>query len=148
VKTLLQKKNNRAALELLTHALKKYSDDPFLLSYYGCLESIINKNYTDGIDTCSRAIEILDEKMPFGQEIFYPTFYLNLGRAHLAAKNKKGAIEAFQKGLSFDRENKDLVWEMKKLGERRKPLLPYLKRSNPINKYVGVILHTLKKESS
>lgn len=147
VKTMLQRKSNRSALELLTHALKKYSDDPFLLSYYGCLEAIINKNFTDGIDNCSRAIEILDEKIPFGQEIFYPTFYLNLGRAYLAAKDKKGATEVFQKGLSFDKENKDLVWEMKKLGERRKPLIPYLRRSNPINKYIGMILHTLKKES-
>ena len=26
-------------------------------------------------------------------------------------------------------------------------IVPYLKRSNPINKYIGMILHTLKKDS-
>lgn len=147
VRILLQRKDNRNALEVLTQALKKYPDDPFLLSYFGCLEALINKNYTDGIDLCKRAIELLNEKIPFGQEIFYPTFYLNLGRSYLAANNRSGATEALQKGLTFDGENKDLLWEMRKLGIRRKPVVPYLKRSNPLNKYIGMILHKLSATS-
>jgi tetratricopeptide (TPR) repeat protein len=147
VKNLLQKKNKKGALELLTYAMKKYPDDPFLLSYYGCLEAIINKNYEYGMNICQRAIEILNEKIPFGQEIFFPTFYLNLGRARLSSGNKQDAVTSFQQGLSYDRENKDLLWEIKKLGMRKKPLIPYLKRSNPINKYIGMILHTVKKDS-
>jgi tetratricopeptide (TPR) repeat protein len=147
VRVLLQRKENRRALELLTKALKKYPDDPFLLSYFGCLEALINKNYADGIGFCKRAIEMLDEKIPFGQEIFYPTFYLNLGRSYIAADNRSGATEALQKGLTFDSENKDLLWEMRKLGVRRKPVLPYLNRSNPLNKYIGLILHKLSATS-
>jgi tetratricopeptide (TPR) repeat protein len=147
VRVLLQRKENRSALELLTRALKKYPDDPFLLSYFGCLEALINKNYTDGIGLCKKALEMLDGKMPFGQEIFYPTFYLNLGRSYIAANNRSGAMEALQKGLSFDTENKDLLWEMRKLGNRRKPVVPYLNRSNPLNKYIGMILHKLSATS-
>lgn len=147
VKTLLQRKNNKNALAVLTRALESYPSDSFLLSYYGCLEAIINKNYASGIEICLRAIEVLNERIPFGREVFYPTFYLNLGRAYSAAKNREEAAKAFQKGLTFDRENKDLVWEMKKLGIRRKPVVSCLKRSNPINKYIGIILHTLKTGS-
>jgi tetratricopeptide (TPR) repeat protein len=145
VKTLLQRKNKRSALELLTKALKRYPDEPFLLSYYGCLEAVINKNYSYGIDVCLRSIETIDEKLPIGKEFFYPAFYLNLGRAYLAAGDKKNALEAFQKGLSFDRENTDLIWETKKLGARRKAVVPYLKRSHPINKYIGMLLHKMTK---
>jgi tetratricopeptide (TPR) repeat protein len=144
VKTLLQRKNNRNALAVLTRALETYPSDSFLLSYYGCLEAIINKNYTSGIEICLRAIDVLNDKIPFGREVFYPTFYLNLGRAYCAAKNRKEAAKAFQTGLTFDRENRDLIWEMKKLGVRRRPAVSCLKRSNPINKYMGMILHTLK----
>lgn len=36
------------------------------------------------------------------------------------------------------------LWEMKKIGARRKPPIPYLKRTNPINKYIGILLHKLK----
>ncbi len=148
IKALLQKKNNKEALELLTLALDQYPHEPFLLSYYGCLEAIINKNHAYGIEICSKAIKMLEEKMPFGQEIFYPTFYLNLGRAYFAAKKKKEAVKAYQKGLTFDKENKDIIWEMKKLGMRKMPVIPYLKRSNPINKYIGMMLHALGRDSS
>jgi len=143
VRILLQRKDNKNALDLLTQALKKYPDDPFLLSYFGCLETLINKNFADGISLCKRAIELLNEKIPFGQEIFYPTFYLNLGRSYVAANNRSGAIEALQKGLTYDGENKDLLWEMRKLGIRRKPVISRLKRSNPLNKYIGMMLHKL-----
>jgi len=145
VKNLIQKKNKKSALELLTKALKRYPDEPFLLSYYGCLEAVINKNYSYGIDVCLRSIEIIEEKLPIGKEFFYPAFYLNLGRAYLASGDKKNAVEAFRKGLSFDMENPDLIWEIKKLGGRRKTLVPYLKRSHPINKYIGMLLHKMTK---
>lgn len=147
VKGLLQKKNNRRALDLLTSALLEYPDEPFLLSYYGCLEAVINKNFAYGIDTCRRALDILNERSPVSKEIFFPTFYLNLGRAYIAAGQKQDAVEAFETGLSYDQENKDLLWEARKLGMRRLPAIPYLKRTNPINKYVGMILHKFKKNT-
>jgi tetratricopeptide (TPR) repeat protein len=147
VKGLLQRKNNRRALELLTSALQEYPDEPFLLSYYGCLEAVINKNLAYGVETCKRALDILNERSPVSKEIFFPTFYLNLGRAYIAAGQKQDAIGAFETGLSYDQENKDLLWEAHKLGIRRKPAIPYLKRTNPINKYVGMLLHKLGKHT-
>jgi tetratricopeptide (TPR) repeat protein len=147
VKILLQKKNNRRALDLLNAALLEYPDEPFLLSYYGCLEAVINKNLAYGIDTCKKALDMLNDRSPVSKEIFFPTFYLNLGRAYIAAGKKQDAIEAFQKGLSYDEENKDLLWEARKLGMRKNPVIPYLKRTNPINKYIGMILHKLGKST-
>ena len=144
-RVLLRNRSKRSALRLLNEALEQYPDDPFLLSYYGCLEAVANKNYSLGIDTCQVAIENLRKKIPFGEEFFYPVFYLNLGRAYLAAGMRKEALEAFQKGISIDPADKELLWETKKLGVRQKPAVPFLPRSNPINKYIGKMLHTLKK---
>ena len=144
-KELLKKKNNKSALRVLNEAIERHPDDPFLLSYCGCLEAVANKNYKAGIETCHRAIESLKKKVPFGEEFFFPVFYLNLGRAYLAAGKKKEAVEAFGRGLSADRENSDLLWEIRKLGVRRKPAVPFLKRSNPINRYIGQLLHSVKK---
>lgn len=145
VKALLRKKDNRRALEILGSGLQQYPDEPFLLSYYGCLEAVINGNVSFGIDTCKKALEKLDTLAPVSREVYYPTFYLNLGRAYIAAGRKKDALEAFDQGLSFDRDNRDLIWEMRKLGIRRKPVIPYLKRTHPINKYIGLLLHKLGK---
>lgn len=145
VKDLLRSKNKKRALRVLSDALQEYPTDPFLLSYYGCLEAVANKNYKVGIDICHEAIEGLKKRVPFGEEFFYPVFYLNLGRACLAAGKKEEAVNAFQRGLETDGENKDLLWEVRKLGLRRKPVVPFLRRSNPINRYIGQLVHSLKK---
>lgn len=145
VKDLLKGKNKRSAFRLLTEALEQYPDDPFILSYYGCLDAIANKNFKEGIDSCLFAIEALKKKVPFGEDLFFPVFYLNLGRAYLAAGKRKEALGAFSQGLAVDSHDKDLLWEVRKLGIRQKPPVPFLKRSNPINRYIGKMLHAMKK---
>jgi tetratricopeptide (TPR) repeat protein len=141
VKGLLQAYNYEGAIKMLRTALDEHPFDPFLLSYYGCLDAIVNKNYDHGVDVCKDAIDILKEDLPFGKEAFYPLFYLNLGRAYLAGGDKGNAAEAFKKGLEADPRDSDLLWEVSKIGKRRKPVVPILKRSNPINKYIGRLLH-------
>lgn len=143
IKTLLQKKQYKRAIKLLNTALDLYPDEPLFLSYYGYLEAILNRNYKEGIDACQRAIKLIKEKIPYGYEIYFPGLYLNLGRCYLASGNKKYAFESFQRGLIFDSNNGDLLQEMKKLGTRRKPIVCFLPRSHPINKYIGKILYKL-----
>lgn len=145
LKVLLRRKNHKAAIHLLMEALESYPDNAFLLSYYGSMISIAEKKHKDGIAICKSAIEKLDSTVPFGQEFFYPVFYLNLGRAYLAADLKKEAIDAFVKGLAVDGNNTDLKWEMKKLGERKSPPLPFLPRGSFINKYIGKVRYKLFK---
>lgn len=143
IKKLLQRKKYESAFKLVTTALEQYPDEPILLSYYGYLEALVNKNYTYGINTCLKAREMILDKVPFGREFFNPVLYLNLGRAYLAAGNKGDAIETFHAGLIFDNENEDLLREIKNFGLRKKLIVPFLPRSNPINKYIGKLLHNL-----
>lgn len=140
VQQLLRRGNGKSALNTLRHAIEKFPLDPFLLSYYGCLVAIVEDNPTEGIKICRDALNRLNTSIPFGSEFFYPVFYLNLGRAYLKAGNKSEAIAAFQDGLKNDPENHDILWEMKKLGSRKKAAVPFLHRSNPINKYIGMLL--------
>jgi tetratricopeptide (TPR) repeat protein len=145
VKELLKGKNKRSAFRLLSEAVEHHPEDPFILSYYGCLDAIANKNFREGIDACLLAIETLKKKVPFSEDFLFPVFYLNLGRAYIAAGKKQEAMDAFNKGLAVDGQNKDILWEVRKLGVRRVPPVPFLKRSNPINRYIGLMLHALKK---
>jgi len=143
LKRILRKKNLKGALVFLDEALSYFPDDPFILSYHGCLEAIVNGRHGYGIKVCQRALKEMRDRMPFGEEFFYPVLYLNLGRAYLAAGKKKEALASFKKGRSFDKENADLQWEIKKLGLRKKPPITLLKRSHPLNKYIGKLLHKL-----
>ena len=141
IQQLLRRGNGKSALNALRHTLDKFPADPFFLSYYGCLISVVENNPKEGINICEDSIRTLEGSVPFGSEFFYPVFYLNLGRAYLKGNRKKDAVRAFQEGLKNDPGNRDILWEMKKIGERKQPPLPFLSRGNPINKYIGMLLY-------
>jgi tetratricopeptide (TPR) repeat protein len=69
--------------------------------------------------------------------------YLNLGRIYLIDNNKTDAIKTFREGLNYE-ANQQIVEELNKLVIRKPPIFPFLKRSNPINKYLGIILKKLR----
>lgn len=72
-----------------------------------------------------------------------PVHYLNLGRIFLFRGNRKEALKIFREGLNYGME-KRIIDELEKLGKRQKPLISLLDRSNPVNKYLGIIMKKLK----
>lgn len=140
-KVFLRKRANRKALGVLRDAHGIYPDDPFVMSLYGSLLATVDKNYTDGIKLCKRAIELLHIKMPQGGREHYLAFYQNLSRACLASGDKQAAVDAIYKGMPYDREDGPMHKELVKLGVRRDPPLPFLGRSNPLNVFLGRIRH-------
>jgi len=132
-KRLLRRKNFKNALVLLEDAVAHYPEDPFVLSYYGYTLAQVEKQGDKGVLFCKKAIEVLHKTVPLGKDAILPTFYLNLGRAYVSTL-----------GLKIDPRNNDLIWELKKLGTRRKPPIPFLSRSNPLNKYLGKIIYKIR----
>jgi len=145
VKASLRKGEQKAAFGLLQQAAFHYPEDPFILSYYGCLQALVDKKYRAGVENCKKAIALLQRESSFGEEMLFPVFYLNLGRAYIAAEKKDDALEAFKKGLKYDNGNRDILNEIRIMGRRKKALVPFLDRSNPINKYIGLMLHKVNK---
>jgi tetratricopeptide (TPR) repeat protein len=142
----LKKGDGKSALHVITKALDDFPLDPFFLSYYGCLVAIVKHNYKEGVKICRSAITRLDKTVPFGTEFFYPVFYLNLGRAYLSGNRKVEAIKAFHRGLKNDPKNQELLEELNIMGTRKKPAVRFLHRSNPINKYIGLLLSRATKK--
>ena len=145
VKQLLRKGSGKEALKTLREALEKFPGDLFFLSYYGCLVAVSENNAKEGIRICKEALAKFKISSAVGSEFFYPIFYLNLGRACLKGGSKTEAVSAFQDGLKHDPENHDLLWEIKKLGKRKQPPVPFLDRGNPVNKYIGKLISKLSK---
>jgi tetratricopeptide (TPR) repeat protein len=147
-KAYLRKQSNRKALGVLREGFDLYPDDPFILSYYGCMTSIVEKNHAVGIEACQRALDKLAYKFPIGMDISVkPSFYLNLCRAYLAGGEKKKAVNILFKGIRFDVENGILHQELLKMGVRKTPFFSFLKRSNPINKYIGLLVYKMDTNS-
>jgi len=68
--------------------------------------------------------------------------YLNLGRIHILAGNRAEAITALRDGLKHDLDEQ-IIAELARLGIRKPPVIPFLNRANPLNKYFGLILKRL-----
>jgi tetratricopeptide (TPR) repeat protein len=145
IKASLKAGKQKDAFALLQQASLHFPDSPLILSYYGCLQAVVDKKYRSGVETCNRALSLLQEQASFEEDTLYPVLYLNLGRALVAAKKKQDAVDAFKTGLTYDRSHYELLKEVKALGQRKQPPVPFLDRANPINKYIGMILHKGKK---
>ena len=69
--------------------------------------------------------------------------YLNLGRVHLLAGRTNEAIHVFRQGLLYG-ANAHIEAELRKIGLRKPPVVGFLKREHPINKYLGIFLKKLR----
>ena len=138
---LLRQGKRKEAYQLLKDRLKVFPDEPIFLSYYGFLYSQIENKPREGVRICRDSISKLEGSSSLNREFLYPVVYMNLGRAYLEANKKREAFRAFNIGLKSDPTNADLTEEIKKIGRRRKPLFPFLERSNPLNKYLGLLLN-------
>ena len=74
-----------------------------------------------------------------------PLHYLNLGRVYLCASDKARAIRAFRKGLVYRKRHPLILRELDRIGVRRRPLLPFLERSNPLNRALGLAFARVRR---
>jgi tetratricopeptide (TPR) repeat protein len=145
VKAHLQAGRQEDAFELLHQAILCSPNEPVLLSYYGYLLVFVEKMYRMGIETCQKAIQKLIVQGSSDEEELFPVLYCNLGKAYAAAGKRNEALKAFKKGLAYDSENCDIMNELRSMGIRSmRPVIPFLDRSNPLNKYIGLRLHKKK----
>jgi tetratricopeptide (TPR) repeat protein len=68
--------------------------------------------------------------------------YLNLGRIHLLAGDRQQALDTFRQGVRFDLSG-DILLELERLGVRKPPVFPSLRRGHPLNRICGTILSRL-----
>ena len=121
------------AFRALRQAMFRYSEQkthelPYpLMSYYGLCLVVLRQEPPLGMTLCKRAVNEAGNKSEF---------YWNLGKAYLALRNKAQAITAFQHGLEID-DDPRLTSELRRLGVRGRPLLPFLPRQHFLNRCLG-----------
>lgn len=136
---LIERKNMDEALLCTREVRFLHPSDPYLMCLDGYLTALVEKRYRDGINLCNEAIALYNKRTCIGKEFFLPFFYLYLGRTYLLTGNKRLAVDSFFRILGIDSENKEALKELSGLGIRRSPTIPFLKRNNPINKYLGIL---------
>ncbi len=133
-KNFLREDNLDRALRAFEKAFKEDRENPAYMSYYGLCKAVRGGEIGLGLELCTKAIK---------KEFFKAELYLNLGRVYMAAGNKKGAIKVFLKGLKFEPQNEEINRRLVELGFRNKPVIQSLDRSNPLNKFLGILFRRL-----
>lgn len=130
---LLKTGKTLSALSLLEKAAK-ISDNLSISSYIAFCIAKERGQLKYAVSVCEENIK---------KEPANSLHYLNLGRIYLLMKKKERAVLCFREGLHYE-ANAQIVDELDSLGTRKKPVIPFLRRSNPLNKYLGIFLRRLK----
>jgi Flp pilus assembly protein TadD len=118
---------------LLAEALKISPDNPFYLSYYGlCIG--MRGDYAEAEQLCRRAAKLNPAS---------PIILVNLGRILLEQGLRQEARDLFSRAYAIDNTSSAAALELSGMGVRRRPVIPFLARSNPLNFVLGKIRHHL-----
>jgi len=104
-------------------------------SYLGQAMARCEGRRREGLDLCLHAIDV---------EPFQPENYVNLAEVYLILRNKRGALRALARGLRIDPSHRGLLKVGRSIGSRRQPPIPFLGRSNPFNRYLGLLNSKLR----
>jgi tetratricopeptide (TPR) repeat protein len=104
------------------------------LSYLGCAIARIHGRTKEARTLCERAVKV---------EFYQPENWANLAEVMLIAQKRKEAIAAVQQGLKIDSQNERLQQVHESLGCRRRSVVGFLGRSNPVNYLLGRLRNDL-----
>jgi len=100
------------------------------LSHYGLCLSLANGGSHEAIRCCRMAAKL---------EGYRPEICWNLGRVLLAANRRREAHRALQWGLRMQPSHVGILKDLRRMGRRRRPPLPFLSRGHKINVWLGRI---------
>jgi tetratricopeptide (TPR) repeat protein len=117
-----------AAIELERRLGQMARPQARYLSYYGLSICLVKDELREALGFCREALTL---------EGFNPDLRCNLGRVLMRAGRRKEAYDAFAKGLRFEPGHPEIIRSLRQMGLRRRPALPFLPRTNPLNVIIG-----------
>lgn len=103
-------------------------------SFLGMLTALDRGRLAAGIAMCRQSLD---------EQADNPEYLFNYGRALFKAGQKKEAFDAIRKSVLHGGGEEPLRW-LDEQGIRRPPVFRFLRRSHPLNKYIGLVLKHLE----
>lgn len=97
-------------------------------SYLGYGIAQHQRRVKDGLKLCEHAVKI---------QYYEPDNHLNLARVQLMLHDRKGAVASIARGLKLDPNHRGLKDLRVEIGVRKRPVVPFLSRGNPVNVLLG-----------
>lgn len=124
----LEAGNVLGALARLELALK-LQDDPEWYSFLGFCIAKERGHVSRGLELCQAAVE---------RQSQHPDHYYFLARVLLVAGRKPEAMQTLRHGMNLG-GSPQIQRLLQELGMRKPPLISWLHRDNPCNKYLGIV---------
>ena len=129
----LDQGNTVSALACFEKA-SQMEDNPRYRSYLAYCVAKERGQYKLSVSLCEEAI---------AREPAHAGHYLNLGKVYLISGKKAEALKAFREGISHEADPR-IIAELDRMGSRKAPPISFLKRDNPLNKYLGIVLRKIR----
>ena len=124
--------NTVAGLAGIEKALS-LNDNKGWYSYLGYCVARERGQVSRGADLCMISLE---------HDPNNPEHYLNLGKIRLLSGNRAEALRILREGVARG-ENAEIMAVLNEFGKRKSPVIPFLPRSNPLNRFLGLILRRI-----
>ncbi len=98
------------------------------LSYLGCAVARTQGRESEGLALCEQAVKV---------EFYQPENWANLADVLMRCGRRAEAMNAIEQGMDIDAHFGRLREIHLRLGERRRPVVRFLPRSNPLNHLLG-----------
>jgi tetratricopeptide (TPR) repeat protein len=123
-----------AAIELLHHAFERDPENSYYMSYYGLSMGLAEGMWAEAERLCHTAL-------CRGRR--QAQLYLNLAEVYEVTGRRQAASDTLARGLHYLPHDVRLKMRFGQLMLRRPEVLPFLSRTNPINRYLGIWRHRL-----
>ncbi|HXO30620.1 MAG TPA: hypothetical protein VOA80_24980 [Thermoanaerobaculia bacterium] len=105
-------------------------------SYLGYGIALRQQRLSEGLKLCQHAVKM---------EFYQAENFLNLARTLVLGGHRRAAVRALADGLKVEPDNEQLLELQHEMGLRKRPVLSFLSRSNPINSLLGRIRHLVHR---
>jgi len=126
----------RAGLEILgqiAEADRQGTELPGLFyAYLGYGIARHERRGKEGLALCKHAIKV---------QFYEPENYVILSRVYLLRERRGKAVKALHQALKLNARHPEALKLAKEIGLRRRPVIPFLSRDNPVNRYLGMLRH-------
>ena len=133
-RALFEGGKHEAALHLLRSAHTAEGHDARIRSWYGLCLGLVERRFEEAVTFCLSAAK---------QEFFNPDLYWNLARLHLGFGFKAEGVRYLRRGLMIDPAHTAIRAALQDLGDRAAPVLGFLPRRHPVNRWLGAVRHTI-----
>ncbi len=120
------------ALAAFRQAASMEPQNPYFLSYYGLALGQASRNWDEAEALCLAALRKRRQ---------IPQLYLNLAELYRCRGRVADAVETLNDGLRYTASDSRLLDALTIFGRRRPPVLSFLGRSHPLNRYLGKVRH-------